>query len=134
LNYYTVLLSVLPCILNTEFYASHSKIAGFIMEDQLIRQPYVEWRCLTSCSSLRKLNRRLRSTCHICLCVFPFQILNHLNDFQERQEFHICVSVHHQSIILINQLDATLCSLIYSLLRFTIHVSGAFCTHHQEYN
>jgi hypothetical protein len=37
-------------------------------------------------------------------------------------------------IILINQLDATLCSLIYSLLRFTLHVSGAFCTHHQEYN
>jgi hypothetical protein len=48
--------------------------------------------------------------------------------------FHICVSVHHQSIILINQLDATLCSLIYSLLRFTVHVSGTFCTHHQEYN
>jgi hypothetical protein len=48
--------------------------------------------------------------------------------------FHICVSVHHQSIILINQLDVTLCSLIYSLLRFTLHVSGAFCTHHQEYN
>jgi hypothetical protein len=44
--------------------------------------------------------------------------------------FHICVSVHHQSIILINQLDGTLCSLIYSLLRFTMHVSGAFCTHH----
>jgi hypothetical protein len=32
------------------------------------------------------------------------------------------------------QLDATLCSLIYSLLRFTLHVLGAFCTHHQEYN
>jgi hypothetical protein len=48
--------------------------------------------------------------------------------------FYICVSVHHQSIILINQLDVTLCSLIYSLLRFTLHVSGAFCTHHQEYN
>jgi hypothetical protein len=48
--------------------------------------------------------------------------------------FHICVSVRHQSIALINQLDAALCSLIYSLLRFTLHVSGAFCTHHQEYN
>jgi hypothetical protein len=48
--------------------------------------------------------------------------------------FHICVSVHHQSILLINQLDVTLCSLIYSLLRFILHVSGAFCTHHQEYN
>jgi hypothetical protein len=48
--------------------------------------------------------------------------------------FHICISVHHQSIILINQLDAALRSLIYSLLRFTLHVSGAFCTHHQEYN
>jgi hypothetical protein len=35
---------------------------------------------------------------------------------------------------LINQLHATLCSLIYSLLRLTLHVSGAFCTHHQEYN
>jgi hypothetical protein len=32
-------------------------------------------------------------------------------------------------IILINQLDATLCSLIYSLLRFTLHVSGALRTH-----
>jgi hypothetical protein len=42
--------------------------------------------------------------------------------------------VHHKSIILINQLDATLCNLIYSLLRFTLHVSGAFYTHHQEYN
>jgi hypothetical protein len=37
------------------------------------------------------------------------------------------------TIMLISQLDATLCSLIYFLLRFTLHVSGAFCTHHQEY-
>jgi hypothetical protein len=48
--------------------------------------------------------------------------------------FHMCASVHHQSVILINQLDASLCSLIYSLLRFTLNVSGAFCAHHQEYN
>jgi hypothetical protein len=47
-------------------------------------------------------------------------------------EYHICVSAHYQYIILINQLDATLCSLIYSLLWFTLHVSGAFCIHHQE--
>jgi hypothetical protein len=40
--------------------------------------------------------------------------------------FHIFSSVRHQSIILVNQLDATLCSLIYSLLRFSLHVSGAF--------
>jgi hypothetical protein len=33
-------------------------------------------------------------------------------------KFHICVSVHHQSILLINQIDAALSSLIYSLLRF----------------
>jgi hypothetical protein len=37
-------------------------------------------------------------------------------------------------IILINQPDVTPCSLIYSLLTFTLHVSGAFCTHHQEYS
>jgi hypothetical protein len=49
-------------------------------------------------------------------------------------EFHICGSVHHQSVILMYQLDATLGSLIYSLLRFTLHVLGAFCTHHQEFN
>jgi hypothetical protein len=63
-----------------------------------------------------------------------FSQLAGLQQFELLTEFHICVSVHHQSIILINQLDATLCSLIYSLLRFTLHVSSAFCTHHQEYN
>jgi hypothetical protein len=30
--------------------------------------------------------------------------------------------------MLINELDVTLCSLIYSLLRFTLHVSGHLAT------
>jgi hypothetical protein len=45
--------------------------------------------------------------------------------------FYICGSVHHQTILLNNQRDAALSSL---LCKVTLHVSGAFCIHHQEYN
>jgi hypothetical protein len=56
------------------------------------------------------------------------------DDLEKREVFYICGSVHHKSIILINQLDETVCNLIYSLLRFTVHVLGALYTNHQEYN
>jgi hypothetical protein len=49
--------------------------------------------------------------------------------------FHICISVHHQCIILINQLDATLCSLIYSLLTDLNHTTQTLkCTYDCNYS
>jgi hypothetical protein len=42
------------------------------------------------------------------------------------QFFHICGSVYHQSILLINQLDAALSSLIHSLLRVHSTCLGFF--------
>jgi hypothetical protein len=50
------------------------------------------------------------------------------------KEFYICGSVHYQSILLNNQRDAALISRIYSSLQGYSTLSGAFCTHHQEYN
>jgi hypothetical protein len=57
-----------------------------------------------------------------------------LHIFQQTARSQIWSRLTTGIILLINQRDATLCSLIYSLLRFTVHVSGAPCTHHQEYN
>jgi hypothetical protein len=37
-------------------------------------------------------------------------------------------------ILLNNQRDAVLSSRIYFHCEVTLHVWGAFCTHHQEYN
>jgi hypothetical protein len=73
--------------------------------------------------------------CYILL-TFVRYLYSHVlhNDISVSDRPHTIVVPYYYNIILINQLDATLCSLIYSLLRFTVHVSGAFCTHHQEYN
>jgi hypothetical protein len=48
-------------------------------------------------------------------------------------EFYICRSVHDQSILLNNKRYAALSSRIVIHSEITLHVSGAFCTHHQEY-
>ena len=46
-------------------------------------------------------------------------------------------SVHHKFLLVNVQRDATICSLYFILLQdhstCTLHVSGAFHTHHQEY-
>jgi len=46
--------------------------------------------------------------------------------------FYVYGSVHHKSILIVNQLYATVCSQFYFTAR-SLHVSGVVHTHHQEY-
>jgi hypothetical protein len=47
--------------------------------------------------------------------------------------FYIHGSVHHKSVLIKVQRDATGCSLFYFIAKNTLHVSGVSNTHHQEY-
>ena len=47
--------------------------------------------------------------------------------------FYVYGSVHH-NILWNKQTDATICSQFHFTATFTLHVSGALYTHHQEYN
>ena len=47
--------------------------------------------------------------------------------------FYVWVSVHHKLIYIKNQRDATLAVLFISNRKITLHISDAFCVHHQEY-
>jgi hypothetical protein len=47
--------------------------------------------------------------------------------------FNIHGSVHHKSILIMVQRDATGCSLFYFSAKNTLHVSGVSNTHQQEY-